>query len=157
MRGGPARGTGWGDETTGVLAEKIRARGPHTTALPTGNAPSQDQINQAVQEAKRNDVTVVLTNGAWSAEKASQRNLVRALQQAGVKIVAVPVRDPYDAAYVDEVKTWLATYSSKAVSMESLAKVLFGEVSPTGKLPVPVPDPAKPGTDRYPFGHGLTW
>ena len=149
--------TGWGDETTGVLAERIRARGPHTTALPTGNAPSRDQINQAVQEAKRNDVTVVLTNGAWSAEKASQRNLVRALQQAGVKVVAVPVRDPYDAAYVDEVKTWLATYSSKAVSMESLAKVLFGEASPTGKLPVPVPDPDRPGTDRYPFGHGLTW
>lgn len=149
--------TGWGNSTTQTLADKITARGPKAQALPTGSAPTQDQINQAVAEAKNNDVTVVLTNAAWSTDNAPQRDLVRELQRSGAKVVAVAVRDPYDAAYVDEVPTWLVTYSNKAVSMESLAKVLFGEVSPTGKLPVPVPNPGRPGTDRYPFGHGLTW
>jgi beta-N-acetylhexosaminidase len=149
--------TGWGDSTTATLASRIGQRGPQATALPTGSAPTPDQITKAVAEAKRNDVTVVLTNAAWNNENAPQRDLVRALQKSGAKVVAVAVRDPYDAAYVDEVPTWLATYSSKPVAMESLTKALFGELSPTGKLPVPVPDPGRPGVDRYPFGYGLSW
>ena len=149
--------TGAGEEATGALADRIGARGPRSTALPTGSAPNPEQIDRAVQEAKQNDVTVVLTNGAWNEENAAQRDLVRALQEAGKPVVAVPTRDPYDAAYADEVPTWVATYSDKPVAMESLAKVLFGEIGPAGELPVPVPDPQRPGVDRYPFGHGLHW
>lgn len=149
--------TGAGEEATGALADRIGARGPRSTALPTGSAPNPAQIDRAVREARQNDVTVVLTNGAWNEENAAQRDLVRALQEAGKPVVAVPTRDPYDAAYADEVPTWLATYSDKPVAMESLAKVLFGEIGPAGELPVPVPDPQRPGVDRYPFGHGLHW
>ncbi len=149
--------TGAGEEATGALADRIGARGPRSTALPTGSAPTPEQITRAVEAAKHNDVTVVLTNAAWQEENASQRDLVRALQESGTEVVAVPVRDPYDAAYVDEVRTWVATYSDKPVAMESLAKVLFGEIGPAGELPVPVPDPERPGVDRYPFGHGVHW
>ncbi|MBA8827359.1 beta-N-acetylhexosaminidase [Saccharopolyspora lacisalsi] len=149
--------TGRGEQATATLAEKIRQRGPETSALATGSSPGPEQIHRAVERAKKHDVTVVLTNAAWTEEHASQRDLLRALRDAGVRVVAVAVRDPYDAAYVDRVRTWLSTYSSKAVSMESLARVLFGEIAPTGKLPAPVPDPDHPGTNLYPFGHGLTW
>ena len=38
-----------------------------------------------------------------------------------------------------------------------LARVLFGEVGPAGKLPVDVPDANEPAKIRYPFGHGLSW
>ncbi|GAA2791647.1 glycoside hydrolase family 3 protein [Saccharopolyspora taberi] len=149
--------TGAGAGATKSLAERISARGPKATALETGLKPTPEQINQAVEQSKGNDLTVVLTNAAWSESNASQLDLVRALQQAGKPVVAVAVRDPYDAAHVEEVPTWLTTYSDKAVAMESLTKVLFGESAPAGKLPVPVPDPKTPGTDRYPFGHGLSW
>ena len=149
--------TGAGAGATKSLAEQITARGPRATALETGLKPTPEQINQAVEQAKANDLAVVLTNGAWSESNASQRDLVRALQQTGKPVVAVAVRDPYDAAHVEEVPTWLSTFSDKAVATESLAKVLFGEIAPAGKLPVPVPDPKNPGTDRYPFGHGLSW
>ncbi|MGP4018315.1 glycoside hydrolase family 3 protein [Saccharopolyspora sp. 5N708] len=148
--------TGAGDKATAALAERIRVRGPQASALVTGLQPTPEQINQAAEEAKRHDVTVVLTNAAWSATNATQLDLVRALQQTGKPVVAVAVRDPYDAAYVD-LPAWVATYSDKAVAMESLAKVLFGEITPVGKLPVPVPDPNQPGVDKYPFGHGLGW
>ncbi len=149
--------TGWGQRTTATLAEKIGARGPATTASPTGSSPTRAEIGRAVAQAKQHDMTVVLTNAAYREENAAQRDLVRALERAGVRVVAVAVRDPYDAGYVDGVRSWIATFSHKAVAMESLTRVLFGEVAPSGKLPVPVPDPDEPGTDRYPFGHGLTW
>ncbi|MDA3624845.1 glycoside hydrolase family 3 protein [Saccharopolyspora sp. WRP15-2] len=148
--------TGAGDDATAALAKQIGARGPQTSALATGLQPTKEQIDQAVEQAKQNDVTVVLTNAAWSEANAGQLDLVRALQQTGKPVVAVAVRDPYDAGHVD-LPAWVATYSDKAVAMESLTKVLFGEIAPTGKLPVPVPDPNQPGTDAYPFGHGLGW
>lgn len=148
--------TGAGDEATAALAERIGARGPQTSALDTGLQPTPEQIAQAVEQAQQHDVTVVLTNAAWNEDNAAQRDLVRALQETGKPVVAVAVRDPYDAAHVD-VPAWIATYSDKPVAMESLAKVLFGETTPVGKLPVPVPDPNRPGTDAYPFGHGLGW
>ena len=68
----------------------------------------------------------------------------------------VAVRDPYDIAYFTDAPTYLATYSTTAISVESLARVLFGEVQPAGLLPVAIPAAGDPGTALYPFGHGLT-
>jgi len=110
-----------------------------------------------VQAAKGNDLTVVLTNAAWKPDNPGQLELLRALRRENLPVVAAAVRDPYDAAHVEQVPTWLATYSDKPVAMESLAKVLFGETTPRGKLPVTVPDPDHPGADRFPLGHGLGW
>ena len=148
--------TGASEDGTEALSGSIRARGPQSSALATGTKPTPEQIGQAVERAKTNDVAVVLTSAAWNPDNAGQLDLVRALQQTGKPVVAVAVRDPYDAAHVD-VPAWIASYSDKPVAMESVAKVLFGEIAPAGKLPVPVPEPGKPGTDRYPFGFGLAW
>lgn len=148
--------TGASEKGTKALSDSVRARGPQSSALATGTKPTQEQIGQAVEQAKAHDVAVVLTSAAWNPDNAGQLDLVRALQATGKPVVAVAVRDPYDAAHVD-VPAWIASYSDKPVAMESVAKVLFGETTPAGKLPVPVPEPGKPGTDRYPFGFGLAW
>ncbi|WP_073480282.1 glycoside hydrolase family 3 protein [Streptoalloteichus hindustanus] len=147
--------TGWGEATTTALAEKISARGPATTRLATGAKPNPKAIDEAVAAAGNHDLTVVLTSRAW--DDAPQQELVRRLAESGRPVVAVAVRDPYDAAYVEQARTWLTTYSHSQAAMESLTKVLFGETSPRGKLPVTVPVPGKPDTARFPFGHGLSW
>ena len=72
-------------------------------------------------------------------------------------MIVVAVRDPYDIAYFDEAPTYLATYCYQGVSMESLAKVLYGEIKPAGKLPVDIPVAGDPATPLYTFGHGLGW
>ena len=146
-----------GDSGDGVraLADAIRARGPRTTARPTGSAPAPDEIAAAADVADQHDVAVVLTNAAWKPGREGQIGLVRAVARSGARLAAVAVRDPYDAARGDQARTWLATYSDKPVAMESLARVLFGERPAVGQLPVEIPDPARPGTPRYAFGHGL--
>ncbi|WP_245775744.1 glycoside hydrolase family 3 protein [Saccharopolyspora flava] len=148
--------TGASEKGTRALSDSVRARGPRSSALATDLQPTPEQIGQAVEQAKGSDVAVVLTSAAWNPDNASQLDLVRALQQTGKPVIAVATRDPYDAAHAD-VPAWIASYSDKPVAMESVAKVLFGETTPAGKLPVPVPEPGKPGTDRYPFGFGLGW
>jgi beta-N-acetylhexosaminidase len=97
----------------------------------------------------------VLTMNA--ASSPNQARLVQALQDSGTPVVVAAVRNPYDIAEFPSVPTFLATYSYTGVALESLTKVLFGEVSPKGKLPVDVPSKTDPSNDLYPFGAGLTW
>jgi beta-N-acetylhexosaminidase len=153
--------TGWGATTTQALAGSLTKRGATTTVAQTGAAPSDAAITDAVTKAQANDVTVVLTQKAWDTKVtdklAKQQKLVKNLLATGRPVIVVAVRDPYDIAYFDEAPTYLATYGYAAVSMESLAKVLYGQIKPTGKLPVDIPVAGQPQTPLYPFGHGLSW
>lgn len=135
------------------LADSLNKRGATATALPTGSSPSAATIANAVTAANTSDLVVVLTNNL--KDRVNQRNLVNALLATGKPVIAVASQIPYDAGYVD-APTWVATYSWRAVSMESLAKVLFGEISPAGKLPVDIPVGGT-STILYPFDSGLTW
>jgi len=69
----------------------------------------------------------------------------------------VAVRNPYDVAHLGDAPTYVATYSYSPVALTSLARVLTGEVSPSGRLPVDIPMADDPEQVLYPFGHGLTW
>ncbi len=143
-----------GASVTPGLAERISARGPAATAYNTGTAPTDTTIAAAVAQAQASDQVVVATNKAWTS--TGQQELVTQLLATGKPVVVVAVRDPYDIAYFTDAPTYLATYSTTAISVESLTRVLFGEVQPAGLLPVSVPTAADPGATLYPFGHGLT-
>jgi beta-N-acetylhexosaminidase len=150
--------TGIGDTVVNTrspqwLADSLNRRGATATALPTGSNPNAATVANAVTAANAADLVVVLTNNL--KDRVNQRNLVSALLATGKPVIAVASQIPYDAGYVD-APTWLATYGWRAHAMESLAKVLFGEVSPTGKLPVDIPVGGT-STILYPFDSGLTW
>ena len=136
--------TGWGETTTRTLAGLLGG-----TALPTGSAPDEARIAAAVDAARSADLVVVLTNGL--AGQPAQQALLTRLLGTGRPVVAVAVQNPYDVAHT-AAPNWLATYSSGAGSMASVAGVVTGRVRPTGRLPVAVPGPTP-----YPFGHGLSW
>ncbi len=148
------------------LATALQSRGATTTVKDTGTTPTDAKIADALAASAAADLTIVLTNKAWDTEVtdklAKQQKLVNGLLATGRPVIVVPVRDPYDVAYFENPSTTLVTYGSTVVSMEALAKVLYGEIAPTGKLPVEIPakpDPnsADPAPVLHPFGHGLTF
>ncbi|NNG19002.1 glycoside hydrolase family 3 protein [Naumannella sp. ID2617S] len=151
--------TGYGVTTTQLTADQFTARGATATALQTGTAPTDATIARAVAAAQAVDTVVVLTNKAWDTavtdRAGGQQKLVKQLLGTGKKVVVVAVRDPYDIAYFNEAPTYVATYSYSPVTPPSLVRVLTGEVSPRGKLPVDIPVAGDPKTVLYPFGHGL--
>jgi beta-N-acetylhexosaminidase len=136
------------------LADSLAKRGINATVMPSGSVPSAATTAQIVAAAQNADAVIDLTNSLGT--RASHRNLLAQLQATGKPIIAVATQIPYDPGFVDN-PTWLATYSWRAVSMESLAKVLLGEISPHGKLPVDVPILYTEQPTSYPFGTGLTW
>ncbi|TKG70013.1 glycoside hydrolase family 3 protein [Prauserella endophytica] len=151
--------TGWNrPDYPGYPAEPVDAladaMGPFATPLPTGTNPDAAAIDRATAAATSANVVIVLTNNLRGSE--GQQALVEELMATGKPVVAVSVQEPYDPGYAD-VPAWVATYDWRSVTMSSLAKVLFGELSPQGRLPVTIPAGDDPGTVLYPFGHGLTW
>ena len=145
-----------GSSPLNSLAKGMSARGVTTETLVTGDNPNQAKIEEAASRARNNDLVVVET--AYADYWVGQQNLVKALlEDAGKPVIVVAMWNPYDIAYFDEADTYLATYGFRSVSMEALARVLFGEVNPTGKLPVSIPAANDPDTVLYPYGHGLNY
>jgi beta-N-acetylhexosaminidase len=157
--------TGWGVTTTSTLGNAIGQRGQTVTVLETGTTPSPAMIDQAVAAAADSDLVVMstmnaasvnVTTGLPTPSAAAQQALVKALLATGKPVAVSGMRNPYDISYLTEAPTYLATYGYTAASIESLTRVMFGEVNPVGKLPVTIPRADGSGA-LYPFGHGLSY
>ncbi|HET6918693.1 MAG TPA: glycoside hydrolase family 3 N-terminal domain-containing protein, partial [Jiangellaceae bacterium] len=139
------------------LAAALERYGVTADLFETGTTPSAATIANAVARAGVSDLVVVATANAsgTTSSAVAQRNLVNALIATGKPVVVVATRNPYDIAWIPQTSNYLATYSWTKPAMQAVARVLFGEVNPSGKLPVTVP--ATDGTVLYPYGHGLSY
>lgn len=95
------------------------------------------------------DAVVVGTDGARG--DAEQQRLVARAQASGAPVVVVAQGTPYDLSVLPDVDAFLAVYSTMEVSRVAAARVVAGEVSPSGRLPVDIP-----GTELG-FGDGLSY
>jgi beta-N-acetylhexosaminidase len=154
---------GWGVTTTQTLATALGARGATTQVLESGTTPTATAIDSAVAAAQDADLVVVSTNNAYAVDAstgqpttaaAAQTRLVRALLATGTPVVVAAMRNPYDVASFPEAPTVVDTYGYTAGQVESLVRVLFGEVDPTGRLPVSIPGTNGTG-ELFEYGHGL--
>jgi beta-N-acetylhexosaminidase len=71
------------------------------------------------------------------------------IAKAGDRTVAVSVRNPLDLNVYPNAKAYLAVYECRPLALESAAKVLTGELKPTGSLPLEL-------SAQYPFGWKVT-
>jgi beta-N-acetylhexosaminidase len=157
--------TGWGVGTTRSMATALQATGATTQVLESGTTPSDAAVDQAVAAAQDADLVLVSTNNAYAvdattgqptAAAAAQTRLVKALLATGKPVVVAAMRNPYDVASFPEAPTVIDTYGYTADQIESLVKVVFGEVNPSGRLPVSIPNADGTG-ELFPFGHGLSY
>ncbi|MFF7983380.1 glycoside hydrolase family 3 protein [Streptomyces sp. NPDC007901] len=151
----PASPSGTTGPPTGVLATALTELGFTATALSTGTAPSAATVDKAVAAARDADAVVVGTYNVTAG--GEQQRLVERLVATGRPVVAVAVRNPYDAAQLPTVKAFLASYSWTDVELRAAARVIAGRVAPRGRLPVPVQRADDPAQVLYPIGHGLTY
>ncbi len=87
----------------------------------------------------------------------SQASLVSELLATGTPVIAASVGTPYDIACYPDAPTYVATYDPQPVSLNAPAAVLFGDVSPSGRLPVTITEPPPSTTVLFPRGWGLSY
>lgn len=123
---------------------KVHVTGPRSATLITALRKQGLPIAPTATSA---DVVVVTTLNA----RGGTATRVRVAR--GRPVVVAALGEPYDLGRLPATgrtpgRAELATYSSSAVSVEALGRVLTGAVKPTGRLPVTIPGGAR-------FGHGL--
>ena len=111
---------------------KVRVAGVGSDSL----APALSDVGLEVVDSGE-EVLVVGTEGARGSTE--QQGLVSSAQGAGTPVVAVSQGGPYDLEVIPEVEGYLALYSAVEVSRAAAARVIAGEVEPSGALPVDIP------------------
>jgi len=123
------------------LAERVAERHPAIRAVTV----EPDMPVQTVIDALA-DVETVLVGTAFATGRPVQAEVVRALHQAGKRVVVLALADPFDLLAFPQVACFLAAYDETPVMIDSALDVLFGEAEARGRLPVALPG-------LYPRGH----
>jgi beta-N-acetylhexosaminidase len=139
----------------------LKARRADATVFYIDNnlaTPLAAGIFQAVRDAEKVLIATyvtpvagkqVMVNGkpvnTIGLEQASGQLLSQILDLAGDKTVLVSLGSPYLAQSFGAVQNYICTYSNASTSELSAIKVLFGELSPRGRLPVTLPGIAERG------------
>jgi beta-N-acetylhexosaminidase len=125
-----------------TLASLLRGRGLTVTTYVGTSPPDAADFGTVIDLTLNADTDV------------GQQRVVRALAATGTRLVTVAIGRPYDQGYYRAAVN-VCLYSSSAASLRALVRALFGEIAPSGHLPVAIPDASEPGTTLYPIGYGL--
>jgi beta-N-acetylhexosaminidase len=151
---GPYLVVGTTSPPVAAVAGMIGARGLSVATYLTGPEPRASVAAEAAAKAADYGTVIVLTKDADT--DAGQQRVVSALAATGKRLITVSIGRPYDQGhYRAAINACL--YSDSDASLRALVRVIFGELSPTGHLPVAIPDPGDPQTPLYPIGFGLSY
>jgi len=131
---------------------KKRAPGMTTTALDPGM--SQADLEQVAQKTAGCDQIIVAAFVSVSAYRGNVAlagaypDFLNSLIAGKIPVTLASLGNPYLARSFPNASAYVTTYSPTPTSEASLAKVLFGEIPITGRLPVSIPGFAK-------FGEGI--
>ncbi len=112
------------------------ARALGAASVSIGAQPRAGDARQ-VMEAARGRTILVATSDIL--KNPQQAELVRNLRAAGLPVMVVAVRLPYDLLQLGDAPTFVATYQASEDAFAALADVVFGRRPAAGTLPVAIP------------------
>jgi beta-N-acetylhexosaminidase len=137
-----------------VFGREVRRRVPdaNVVVLDRGTAAgAAEEVLRAAEEAEAVVVAAFVAPVPGEAEAGAGhgdptgRLLQQILDRAADKTVVVAAGSPYVAQAFPQIRSYLCTFSSAAVSETSAVKALFGEIPTRGRLPVTIPGIAARG------------
>jgi beta-N-acetylhexosaminidase len=138
------RGSHFSAEMAGFLDE-LRRRHQRTRLIELAPQPDARTLGDAAKAAGEGDVLLFGTYQIETMDNKSQADFYRKLRTLGKPMIVASLMNPYDLRSFTEAKTRLCTYGITPASLHALARVIFGEITPRGKLPVSIPGSHKRG------------
>lgn len=129
-----------GIEATGVLLGTINAEARARAVAAAGDA----------------DAVLVLTSSSGFVTPAAQVDLVSDLVATGKPVINASLRNPYDVVHLPEVNSSIAAYGNSACNLRAVARLVAGDITPKGTLPVAIPEADGTG-EAYPLGHKVSF
>lgn len=144
-------GSGWPELVGPMLAEKGFAV---TEDYENGSSPSAAYRARAVAAA--DDVDAVVFTSYNATGNTAQQQMVKELAATGTPVVVIATRNPYDISVFPTADAVLNSYGVKEVNFHGVVRAIAGEVNPSGKLPVNIPEADGEGV-LLPLGFGLSY
>jgi beta-N-acetylhexosaminidase len=115
--------------------------------------PTDAEIRQVIGLAKgnNNDPRVVILPTSDANRSPAQAALGKALLDAGIPTIAIAIRNPYDILAYPSIGTYLVTYGANPPAFEALSALMWGKITPSGRLPVEIPGLFQPGDGSQNF------
>ena len=138
------------------LGNAIKKRHDQTTIIATSTYKLTEAQLQQVRDASAVVVGTYTFNVSGRSPSNAQMAMVN--QLIGITdapVIGVGIRNPYDIMAFPRIDAYFAQYGFRPASFEAAAGALLGEFSPTGKLPITIPD--LNGGVLYNYGHGLSY
>ncbi|WP_370222251.1 glycoside hydrolase family 3 N-terminal domain-containing protein [Cytobacillus sp.] len=128
----------------------------NTTVIQTSSYALTEEQKQLIRNASAVIVGSYTFNVSGRSPDSAQMKMVNSIvAESEAPVIAVGIRNPYDIMAYPEVDAYIAQYGFRAASFDASAGVVFGQVNPSGKLPVTIP--GTDGSVLYEFGHGLSY
>jgi beta-N-acetylhexosaminidase len=138
-----------GAELSRALASRL-STAPETFVLDPRTR--DDEVETLPEAAARADVVLVSlfvrvrTGSGKLVLPGAAVGAVERLAAAGVRTIGASFGNPYLAADLPGLATYLAAYGDQPLLQTAVARALFGEAEISGKLPVTIPGVAPRGT-----------
>jgi beta-N-acetylhexosaminidase len=116
------------------LVESIRQRHANTDGMCLDTRQPASRVDDELAAAGL--VIMVTINAHLDSRQAS---LMRHILGQGKRTIGLAVSDPYDIVAFPDLPTYLATYEYTEPALVAAVRVLFGEETATGHLPVTIP------------------
>jgi beta-N-acetylhexosaminidase len=122
------------------LTSQLQLRRPGTREL--------SSVDQAVEAARQADFVVVATLDGGASQKA----LLKDLRTAGIHPIVVDFGNPSDITGLPSDAAYLVAYAPQTEMVDAAVKVLLGEISAAGRLPVALGKYAVGSSALHPAG-----
>ncbi|MDE2512103.1 MAG: glycoside hydrolase family 3 C-terminal domain-containing protein, partial [Elusimicrobia bacterium] len=133
---------------TAAFRRELEARHARVDFLETAPSPDTATVAAALERAPSAGAVLVGTS-EWGPPSRLQQETTEKLLASGKPAILVSLMNPYDLRRWPPAKTVAAIYGVTPAELSALARLLFGEIRPRGRLPVSVPG-------LYVRGDGLT-
>lgn len=144
-------GSGWPE----LMGPMLEDQGFDVTEeYENGSAPSAEYRARAVAAAEDVGAVVFTSNNATG--NTAQQRMVAELAETGTPVIVVATRNPYDISVFPNADAVINSYGVKTVNFHGTVRAIAGEVNPSGKLPVNVPNADGDGV-LLPLGFGLDY
>jgi beta-N-acetylhexosaminidase len=120
-----------------LLLDELQYAGVRLTAFALPKQPTTGDLTTLPQLARDSDIVLLPTcNAHLPRYRAAARATAQAILETGRPLVGIALCDPYDAAAIPELPTWIATYDYTPPALDAAARVLVGALPMRGTLPV---------------------
>ncbi|MBK8136975.1 MAG: beta-N-acetylhexosaminidase [Chloroflexi bacterium] len=116
------------------FAGKFAARRPDAQVIALPQAPSDDELQQAMAASRAADVTIMATRSAHL--NPSQLYAAQLVLDAAQTTVLLALRNPFDAGVLPEVDAAVVTFGGAEPQLDAAVGALLGDFIPTGVSPV---------------------